>query len=341
LVKLKEPQNHMNPVRRILILSANPKTTSRLRLNEEVREIKEGLRRSKYRDQFLIHSICAVSQRDMRRALLDYDPHFVHFTGLGNESGLFVVDELGMALHISTDALAGLFKLFSDRVECVFLSACHSAWQARAISKHIKYVIGMRKEIKDKAAIEFAVGFYDALGAGRSVEDAFQFGCNAILQMFPNLSEHLIPVLKKRKDIFYNDTPDHTQAPGKIYRAALKAHNGKYVTAVSGGGGKLIARSEEIEKWEVFHFIELSEREVNIQVHNGQYVRAEGDGRLKANRSSPQAYETFNIFYLPGNEIALKAHNGLCVSPENDETGELVAKQARIRDREFFTLEKL
>ena len=56
----------------------------------------------------------------------------------------------------------------------------------------------MRKDIKDKAAIEFAVGFYDALGAGRSVEEAFKFGCNAILQVYPDIPEHLIPVLKNR-----------------------------------------------------------------------------------------------------------------------------------------------
>jgi hypothetical protein len=38
--------------RTILILSANPKGTNSLRLSEEVREIKEGLKRSRYRDFF-------------------------------------------------------------------------------------------------------------------------------------------------------------------------------------------------------------------------------------------------------------------------------------------------
>jgi hypothetical protein len=57
----------------------------------------------------------------------------------------------------------------------------------------------MRNEISDKAAIEFAVAFYDTLGAGKTVEEAFQFGRAAILMAFPDLPEHLIPVLKKRK----------------------------------------------------------------------------------------------------------------------------------------------
>jgi hypothetical protein len=181
--------------RKILVLAANPKMTPRLRLDEEVREITEGLRRSKHRDQFEIHSVWAIRMRDLRRALLDHEPDIVHFTGHGNKEGLLVEDEMGMAVRVSAKALSNLFELFSEKVECVILSACYSAPQANAISKHIDYVIGMRKEIGDKAAIEFAVGFYDALGAGKSVENAFEFGCNAIHQY--SIPEHSIPILRK------------------------------------------------------------------------------------------------------------------------------------------------
>ncbi|NES01160.1 MAG: TIR domain-containing protein, partial [Symploca sp. SIO1B1] len=50
--------------------------------------------------------------------------------------------------------------------------------------------------IGDSAAIEFAVGFYDALGAGESVEFAYKLGCNAI--RMAGISEYLTPVLKKK-----------------------------------------------------------------------------------------------------------------------------------------------
>jgi hypothetical protein len=185
--------------KKILILAANPMDTTRLRLDEEIREIEQGMKLAKQRDQFEIKPLLAVRLRDLRRALLDHEPRIVHFTGHGNKEGLLVEDESGMAKRISSEALAGLFELFSNKIECVILSACLSAPQANAISKHINYVIGMKEEIDDDAAIEFAVGFYDALGAGRSVEDAFKFGRVAILQKFPDLSEYLIPVLIKRK----------------------------------------------------------------------------------------------------------------------------------------------
>jgi hypothetical protein len=184
--------------KKILILAANPKTTPRVRLDEEIREIEEGLQRSKQRDLFEIEAHLALRLRDLRRALLDNEPAIVHFTGHGEKDGLILEDETGLAVSISAKALSGLFALFAGKVECVILSACYSAPQAKAIAKHIPYVIGMRKKIKDRAAIEFAIGFYDALGAGRTVEDAVKFGSNAILQKFPDSSDHLIPRLIKK-----------------------------------------------------------------------------------------------------------------------------------------------
>jgi hypothetical protein len=358
VTKLKESLNHMKPIRRILILSANPIGTARLRLDEEFREIEEGLRRSKYRDQCVTHSKWAVRLRDLRRALLDYEPHIVHFTGHGNKEGLLVEEKLGIAKSIFPEALSGLFALFSDKIECVILNACYSEHQADAISKHIDYVIGMQKEIEDKAAIEFVVGFYDALGAGKSFEKAFKFGCNAILQSFPDLSEHLIPILMTKKGIQNNNFPigevkvpkdeeekntPHSQLPGKICSIALKAHNGKYVAAVGEGGGKLAATSEKIKKWEIFNVIELPGKKVILQIHNGQYVHAKGGGggELIAASSSPQAFEMFEIITLEDDKIALQAHDGHFVSFEDEGECKLLANSPKIRAREIFIFTKL
>ena len=90
-----------------------------------------------------------------------------------------------------------LFKLFTPNIECVLLNACYSEVQVNAIVRHIPYVIGMNKEIGDKASIEFAIGFYTALGAGKSIEFSDEFGCSAI--RLAGISEHLTPVLKKKQ----------------------------------------------------------------------------------------------------------------------------------------------
>jgi hypothetical protein len=178
---------------KILILAANPKATVRLRLDSEVREIEEGLRRSKFRDQFVLHSTWATRPGDLRRAVLDYMPDIVHFTGHGEEAAVLFEDEVGRSKFVSNDALAGLFKLFSNTIKCVLLNACYSKSQARAIAQYIPYVIGIKSGTDNRAATEFAIGFYQALGAGKSADIAYEFACNAV-QMI-GLSEDFVSVL--------------------------------------------------------------------------------------------------------------------------------------------------
>ncbi|HAC65069.1 MAG TPA: TIR domain-containing protein [Cyanothece sp. UBA12306] len=193
-------------VKKILILAANPKGTSPLRLDEEMREIEAGLERAKDRDQFILEKKWAVRPRDIQRAMLDIDPQIVHFSGHGEgEKGLVFEDEMGRAKLVDGEALAGLFELFADKVECVVLNGCYSQVQAEEIAQHIPYVIGMSQAIGDRAAIEFAVGFYDALGAGRPVEFAYKLGCSAI--RLAGIAENLTPVLIQKSELVGTATP--------------------------------------------------------------------------------------------------------------------------------------
>lgn len=76
--KCYQHQNHLmnseTPVNKILILAANPQGVSKLRLDEELRDIEEGLLRAKKREQFLIKSALAVRHRDIHRQIMDFEP---------------------------------------------------------------------------------------------------------------------------------------------------------------------------------------------------------------------------------------------------------------------------
>jgi hypothetical protein len=182
---------------KILILSANPKDTDKLRLDEEVREIRAALRRAKSRDQFEIVTELAVRVDDLLPILLDHEPQIVHFSGHGAGSqGLALENKAGKVQLVSTAALARLFKAFKSKIECVFLNACYSEAQADAIHQHIDCVVGMNTAIGDRAAINFAVGFYTAFFSGRSYENSFELGCTAVdLEGIPESST---PMLKAR-----------------------------------------------------------------------------------------------------------------------------------------------
>ncbi|MBE9200679.1 MULTISPECIES: AAA-like domain-containing protein [unclassified Nodularia (in: cyanobacteria)] len=204
-----------NPIKRILLLSANPIGSKYLRLDEEMREIQEGLKRSKNREQYSIAIAQAVRYRDIHRAILEYEPQIIHFSGHGaGEEGLLFEDESGQVKFVDAEALAGLFQLFAEQVECVVLNACYSQYQAKEIAQHINYVVGMSQEIGDRAAIEFAVGFYDALGANKGYEFAYKLGCNLI--RVAGIAENLTPQMiisenrqfsNEPNKLFENSTP--------------------------------------------------------------------------------------------------------------------------------------
>ncbi len=47
-------------------------------------------------------------------------------------------------------------------------------------AKHIDTVIGMRQAVGDQAELQFAIGFYDALGNRQNYSFAYDWGCTAI-----------------------------------------------------------------------------------------------------------------------------------------------------------------
>jgi molecular chaperone DnaK len=183
----------------ILILAANPQSRYRLHLDNEIREIQEKLQQYNKVEEFIVYKRWAVSYRDVQQAILECNPHIVHFSGYGTgDQGILLEDLNGQTKFVSAKALADLFKLF-PAVKCVLLNACYKEVQAEAIAQRVDYVVGLRQSVGDKAAIEFAVGFYDALGAGKSIEYAYQFGRTAI--RMADIPEELMPVLETRKDL--------------------------------------------------------------------------------------------------------------------------------------------
>jgi formylglycine-generating enzyme required for sulfatase activity len=187
-------------MKKILFLAANPSNTDRLRVDKEAREIKEGLQRSRYRDQFQLVTEWAVRSQDFYRAMLDVKPQIVHFSGHGGgEHGIVLEgDDTDNMEFIATEQLAKMFKEFASKgLKCVVLNACYSTVQAEAISQHVDYVIGMNQTIPDQVAINFAVAFYDAIWTGESFQAAFDLARTRI----SGLDEQNIPVLRCKPQV--------------------------------------------------------------------------------------------------------------------------------------------
>lgn len=165
----------------VLIVSASPLDQDRLRLNAEFRDIRHALQQSRNRDDWVIESNEAVTVDDLRRALLDFRPTIVHFSGHGGGlDGLCFENTEGRTNSADAESLAKLFHHFKDDLKCIVLNACYSKIQGDVIRQEIDYVVGMSSAVDDKSAIKFAVAFYDAVFAGTDFRTAFDLGCTAL-----------------------------------------------------------------------------------------------------------------------------------------------------------------
>ena len=221
---------------KLLILSSNPRRD--LNLDREISDLTNALQRL---GKFEIVLGLGLRAQALSELIAQHSPEIVHFCGHGaGEQGLVLQDEDGTEQLVSTMVLAQIFQTFAEEVNCTVLNACDSDRQATEIVKHINYAIGMRQSILDKAAHLFSVGFYQGLGSGKSIEQAYEMGCIAI-QIWSETNSQFIqsrkyrkftpkveivqpdpssPLPEYQKPVLLRKFPDSTTSTGKIDRNA-------------------------------------------------------------------------------------------------------------------------
>ena len=159
---------------RILFLSANPWTTSRILVDKEAREIHEKLEEGPHRDRFELVKHAATRPGDLQRLLMKYQPHIVHFSCHGSKARKIILEGApGRGKLVDPQGLVEIFRLCRGHVRLVLLNACFTKPQALALTGVIDYSIGIGRAIGDKAGVAFAGAFYRALGFGKPVPEAF------------------------------------------------------------------------------------------------------------------------------------------------------------------------
>lgn len=279
----------------ILVLVANPENTSSLGLLPEIRNLEEAIQRSIKNNNFEVIWKVAVQEKDLRRHLLDIEPNILHFCGHGTKKGLFFHDEAQKPHLLSNEFIVDLLKNFKDHLECVVLNACETETLAELLAEHIKYAIGMKLEVKDKAAIAFSEAFYDAIGAGEGIETAFEIGKNAILGITSSGNqsrkliavseddsaviiqnkEHLIPVLKINSVLTVITSSKLTGSKQDVSIPPILINS---VEFIFGEGSKIIYEIQE--RRELNQGIETDKKQ-NISSNIGQSISSK-DTALKS-----------------------------------------------------------
>lgn len=159
--------------KRILLLASNSEPLAQLKLDEELRDIEEAMKRAKNRHLYQIEKIVAARYEDLTNKLREYDPHILHFSGHGMKNGILLQGSESEKTMLPISVFVDVLKR-RKIIECVIINACYSDALAKSINNKIGCcTIGMNDEIDDKAAIAFAKEFYAALGDEVDYDKAF------------------------------------------------------------------------------------------------------------------------------------------------------------------------
>lgn len=201
---------------RVLYLTANPETTEStvtdpdgtvhqygtwLRVDQEVRQVRQSLRSSKYRDLVEIAHAPAATVADLIDGLNDHRPHIVHFSGHANQLGLLMENDAGdeEGYDLTFDLLARILGATDYPPRLVVLNACESLDGADGLLRTAPVVIGMSDTIGDTAAIVFAAAFYAAIASAQSVASAVEQG--KVKMTAASLDDAEFPEIRCRNDV--------------------------------------------------------------------------------------------------------------------------------------------
>lgn len=176
---------------RVLYMTANPEAVETkikhsdgsietngvwLRVDYEVRQVKDMLRRSKYRDLVNIEHLPAATSMDLLEGLNEQRPHVVHFSGHASSLGLLMDNEAGTQDGAGLDfsLLARMLGATDQPPRLVVLNACESLEGTAELLQTVPILIGMSDSMNDASAVAFAARFYSAVASAQSVAAAVE-----------------------------------------------------------------------------------------------------------------------------------------------------------------------
>lgn len=185
----------------ILFVAANPHDGSRLRGDEEAREIGETLEAGKHGERFRLETIWAARTATLEKALLDHKPSILHFSGHGLRGAILLEENRNRSCKVPIAGLGELLGEFQDTLRCVVLSCCESLAQAETLAQHVDCVIGTPGKLSDDIAVRFAASFYQALAAPheQSIQTAFDLARASLKVQGYRLSEQQLPQIFTRR----------------------------------------------------------------------------------------------------------------------------------------------
>ncbi|MEE4539321.1 MAG: CHAT domain-containing protein [Erythrobacter sp.] len=168
----------------VLFLSSNPIPDLNLRTDVEFAKVQDAIRQSRYRDNVRIEHRPAANVQTILNGLNDLRPDIIHFSGHGDQTGLYLDDQSvpefavpgqadDFSMHAEYALLAKALKATDFPPKLVVLNSCYSSESLKSIGGLVDATITMDLPVSDIAAAVFSPQLYSALASGQSLHAAF------------------------------------------------------------------------------------------------------------------------------------------------------------------------
>jgi tetratricopeptide (TPR) repeat protein len=203
----------VQPPLRILGMIVSPRDLPSLDVAREKQRVETALGDLQKQRLIDLHWLEGQTWRDLQRAMRSGPWHIFHFIGHGgfdsnaDEGVIALADETGCAHRMLATELG---RLLADHrsLRLALLNSCegargseHDVFSSTAailVRRGLPAVVAMQYEITDRAAVEFARSFYEALAEGLPVDAAVSEARKAISLAVTNSVEWGTPVLYMR-----------------------------------------------------------------------------------------------------------------------------------------------
>lgn len=167
---------------RVLYLAANPEMD--LRVDVEVRAVRDAVRKALHRDLVEIDHRPAATPEDLLDGINEVRPHVIHFAGHAGGSGVLFDDAQietadrseGRGRLMSFELLGRALAATDTPPTLLVLNACDTLAGGETLLGMVPVLVGTESALSDPAAAAFAARFYAAIASAQSVAASLEQG---------------------------------------------------------------------------------------------------------------------------------------------------------------------